>query len=70
MKNSKREQPLGNEASIHFLDAKESEEFWRRHAESRRKLDEEYAKLPLKERIKLREKMRANHKVIRESKHL
>ncbi len=68
--NVKREKPLGNDKSVHFLDTKESEEFWKRHAESRRKINEEWAKLPFEEKIKLREKMRANHEAMRKAKNL
>jgi len=54
--------------SSHFLDAKESQKFWLQHAELHKKMEEDWAKLPLKEKIKLREKMKANHEAMRNAK--
>jgi len=59
-----------SDRSIVYMSAKEREEFWERHAESRRKIDEERAKLPLLKRIKLHYKMKQNHKAMRDAKHL
>lgn len=50
-----------------YLSVKEQEEFWREHAEARRKLDEEWAKLSFTEKLRLHEKMKANHKAMRDA---
>ena len=42
----------------------EQREFWRRHAESRKKMDEDFAKLPFEKKLEIAEQMRANHEAL------
>ncbi len=41
--------------------------FWQRHSESRRKIDEDYAKLPFEKKLEILEVMRSNHQAMREA---
>ena len=43
-------------------------EFWRRHRESRKKIDEELANLPYEKKLEILEKMQANHEAMRNAK--
>ena len=52
---------------ILYLSAKERDEFWRCHAESRKRLDEEYAKLSLTEKLKLQVKLRRDAELLRKT---
>ena len=48
----------------------EQKEFWRKHTESRRKIDEDFAKLPDKKKEEIREEMRKSHELMRNAKRI
>jgi len=53
---------------IKYMTEEELVAFWRRHAESRKKIDEDFAKLPYKKKLEITEIMRANHEAMRNAK--
>ena len=59
---------LGTSPMIKYMTTEEAKVFWERYAESRKKIDEDFAKLPDKERLEIMEKMRACHEAIRNAK--
>ncbi len=55
---------------IKYMTEGERVEFWKRHNESRRKIDEDFAKLPFAEKLRIKEKMDAAHDAMRNAKRL
>lgn len=46
----------------------DTKKFWQTHKESRDAIDKDIASRPLKERLMVREKMRANHAAMRNAR--
>ena len=53
---------------IKYMTEEEQKEFWRKHAESRKQIDEDFAKLPRKKQLEVIETMKACHEAMRNAK--
>lgn len=50
---------------IRYMIGEEQKAFWERHAEARKRIDEDMAKLPYEKKMEIAEKLQADYEVMR-----